>query len=36
VGKTLSVLPDQTVDVSVPDIDGKWGVDLVSLKPEGS
>jgi pyrimidine operon attenuation protein/uracil phosphoribosyltransferase len=36
VGKTLSVLPDQTVEVSVPDIDGRWGVDLVSLKSEGS
>ena len=36
VGKTLSVLPDQTVEVSVADIDGRWGVDLVSLTPEGS
>ena len=36
VGKTLSVLPDQTVEVSVADLDGKWGVDLVSLTPEGA
>ena len=36
VGKALSVLPDQTVEVSVPDIDGGWGVDLVSLTPGGS
>jgi pyrimidine operon attenuation protein/uracil phosphoribosyltransferase len=31
VGKTLTVLPDQAVEVSVPDLDGRWGVDLVSL-----
>jgi pyrimidine operon attenuation protein/uracil phosphoribosyltransferase len=35
VGKTLTALPDQAVEVSVPDIDGRWGADLVSL-PSGS
>ncbi len=31
VGKILTVLPDQTVEVSVPDLDGRWGVDIVSI-----
>ena len=35
VGKTLSVPPDHTVEVSVPDLDGEWSVDIVTLTPEG-
>ena len=34
VAKTLTVLPDQAVEVSVPDLDGRWGVDLVSVPSE--
>lgn len=34
VGRTVSVLPDQTVDVSVPELDGKLGVDILTLSPE--
>ena len=34
VAKTLTVLPDQTVEVSVPDLDGRWGVDIVSISAE--
>ena len=29
VGRIITVLPDQAVEVSVPDLDGRWGVDIV-------
>ena len=29
VGRVITVLPDQAVEVSVPDLDGRWGVDIV-------
>jgi pyrimidine operon attenuation protein/uracil phosphoribosyltransferase len=31
VAKTVTVLADQSVEVSVPDLDGRWGVDIVSI-----
>jgi pyrimidine operon attenuation protein/uracil phosphoribosyltransferase len=31
VAKTVTVLPDQSVEVAVPDLDGRWGVDIVSI-----
>ena len=34
VGKTITVLPDHTVDVSVPDLEDRWGVDIVPLSSE--
>ncbi len=34
VGRVVTVLPDQSVEVSVPDLDGRWGVDLVPLSSE--
>ena len=34
VGRVVSVLPDQTVDVSVPEIDGKLAVDIVKVPTE--
>jgi hypothetical protein len=30
------VLPDQTVDVSVPELDGKLAVDIVTLPREAT
>ena len=35
VGKVITVLPDQSVEVSVPDLDGRWGVDIVPRAAEG-
>ena len=34
VGKTITVLPGQSVEVSVPDLDDGWGVDIVPLTSE--
>ncbi len=34
VGKVITVLPDQAVEVSVPDLDGRWGVDIVPFSSE--
>ncbi len=34
VAKTITVLPEQSVEVSVPDHDGRWGVDIVPLSAE--
>jgi pyrimidine operon attenuation protein/uracil phosphoribosyltransferase len=34
VGKVITVLPDQSVEVSVPDHDGRWSVDIVPLSSE--
>ncbi len=34
VGRIITVLPDQAVEVSVPDLDGRWGVDIVQLSSE--
>ena len=34
VGRVITVLPDQAVEVSVPDLDGRWGVDIVPLSSE--
>tara|TARA_B100000678_G_scaffold96417_1_gene80613 strand:+ start:2678 stop:3127 length:450 start_codon:yes stop_codon:yes gene_type:complete len=34
VGKTVTVPPGQSVEVSVPDLDDGWGVDIVSLASE--
>ena len=34
VGKTITVLPDQSVEVSVPDLDDGWGVEIVPLSSE--
>ncbi len=34
VGRIITVLPDQSVEVSVPDLDGRWGVDIVPLPTE--
>jgi pyrimidine operon attenuation protein/uracil phosphoribosyltransferase len=34
VGKTITVLPDQAVEVSVPELDDRWGVDIVRLSSE--
>ena len=34
VGKIITVLPDQAVEVSVLDLDGRWGVDIVPLSSE--
>ena len=34
VGKTITVLPDQTVEVSVPGIEDRWGVDIVPLSSD--
>ena len=34
VAKTITVLPDQSVEVSVPEIDGRWGVDIVPRSSE--
>ena len=34
VGKTITVPPSQSVEVSVPDLDDGWGVDIVSLQSE--
>ena len=31
VGRVLTVLPEQTVNVSVPEVDGKLAVDIVSV-----
>ena len=36
VGRAVSVLPDQTVDVSVPELDGKLAVDVVPVSPEAA
>ncbi len=36
VGRVVSVLPDQTVDVSVPELDGKLAVDIVTLPREAT
>ena len=36
VGRAVSVLPDQTVDVSVPELDGKLAVDIVPVSPEAA
>ena len=36
VGRAVSVLPNQTVDVSVPEIDGKLAVDVVPVSPEAT
>ncbi len=34
VGKVITVLSDQAVEVSVLDLDGRWGVDIVPLSSE--
>ena len=34
VGKTVTVAPGQSVEVSVPDLDDGWGVDIVPLSSE--
>jgi pyrimidine operon attenuation protein/uracil phosphoribosyltransferase len=34
VGRVITILPDQSVEVSVPELDGRWGVDIVPLSPE--
>ena len=34
VGKTVTVPPGQSVEVSVPDLDDGWGVDIVPLSSE--
>ena len=34
VGRVITVLPDQSVEVSVPEFDGRWGVDIVPLSSE--
>ncbi len=34
VGRALTALPHQRVDVLVPDVDGALGVDVVSVSPE--
>ena len=34
VGRIITVLPEQSVEVSVPDHDGCWGVDIVSVSSE--
>ena len=36
VGQVVTVLPDQTVDVGVPEIDGKLAVDIVTISAEGT
>ena len=36
VGRAVSVLPDQTVDVSVLELDGKLAVDIVPVSPEAA
>jgi pyrimidine operon attenuation protein/uracil phosphoribosyltransferase len=36
VGKMVSVLPNQTVNVSVPEIDGKLAVDVVTIPLESA
>ncbi len=36
VGRTVTVLPHQRVDVLVPDIDGALGVDVVTTSPEAA
>ncbi len=33
-GKVITVLPEQSVEVSVPDLDGRWGVDIVPVSSE--
>ncbi len=34
VGKIITVLPNQAVEVSVPEHDGRWGVDIVPRSSE--
>ena len=34
VGRIITVFPDQSVEVSVPELDGRWGVDIVPLSSE--
>ena len=34
VGRVITVLPDQAVEVSVADLDGRWGVDIVPCSSE--
>ena len=34
VGRIITVLPEQSVEVSVPDHDGRWGVDIVPVSSE--
>ncbi len=34
VGRIITVLPGQSVEVSVPDLDDGWGVDIVPLTSE--
>ena len=34
VGKAITVLPDQAVEVSVPELDDRWGDDIVRLSSE--
>ena len=34
VGKVITVLPNQAVEVSVPELDGRWGVDIVPRHSE--
>jgi len=36
VGRSITVLPDQTVDVLVPDLDGHLAVEVVTLSPEAA
>jgi len=36
VGKTVTVLPDQTVEVLVPELDDRLAVELVTLSPEAA
>jgi pyrimidine operon attenuation protein/uracil phosphoribosyltransferase len=36
VGRAVTVLPHQRVDVLVPDIDGVLGVDVVTTSPEAA
>lgn len=36
VGRTVEVPPDETVEVLVPELDGRLGVDLVPVSPEAA
>ena len=34
VGRVITVLPEQSVEVAAPEHDGRWGVDIVSVSSE--
>jgi pyrimidine operon attenuation protein / uracil phosphoribosyltransferase len=36
VGREIQVLPNQRVEVLVPEIDGRLGVEIINLAPEGT